>query len=299
MATFRLGGARSGKGELVHGDGGPRSEAGPVLQFDDRPEPLTTWLAGVWASRALLVALAQKDFRVRYKRASLGILWSIALPVMQSAVMVFIFSRVGHFGSGSQFNYAGYVLAGMVPWLYLSTCIATSTTSIVDASDLTDKVFFPRAVLPLVSPAANLVTLGISTLILLVALPIVGQPITFNFLYVVPAIALLCAFTAAIGLVLGAMYVYFRDIKFMVQAALLVWIYLTPIVYPPSALKGAAPWLDFNPLTGIVGLFQRAAVGAPVPTARALVVSVVVTAILCMVAVSAHRRHDRLFVDLL
>ena len=63
---------------------------------------------------------------------------------------------------------------------------------------------------------------------------------------------------------------YFRDVKFMVQAVLLVWLYVTPIVYPPSALGRAAPWLDFNPLTGIVGLFQRATVGAPVPTGRAL-----------------------------
>jgi len=84
-----------------------------------------------------------------------------------------------------------------------------------------------------------------------------------------------------------------------VQAVLLVWIYMTPIVYPPSALHHAGRFLDFNPLTGIVGLFQRAAVGAPVPSGRALLVSVVGTAVLGLVAVAAHRRHDRLFVDLL
>jgi ABC-type polysaccharide/polyol phosphate export permease len=84
-----------------------------------------------------------------------------------------------------------------------------------------------------------------------------------------------------------------------VQAVLLVWLYVTPIVYPPEALNGAGRWLDFNPLTGIVGLFQRAAVGAPVPSARALAVSIVTTLVLLVVAVVAHRRHDRLFVDLL
>jgi len=93
--------------------------------------------------------------------------------------------------------------------------------------------------------------------------------------------------------------VYFRDIKFMVQAVLLVWLYVTPIVYPPSALKGAGGWLDFNPLTGIVGVFQRAAVGAPVPSTRALVVSIVATVGLTVLAVAVHRRRDRLFIDLL
>lgn len=287
----------SGNGVAVHG-GGTRGDAGPVLRFDAHPERVGEWLQNVWGARALLVALAHKDFRVRYKRASLGILWSVALPVLQSAVMVFIFSRVGHFGN-SQFNYAGFVLAGMVPWLYLSTSLLNATTSIVDSSDLTDKVFFPRAILPLVTPAANLVTLGISTVLLLVALPVVGSSIRLRFLLVIPAIGLLCAFTAAMSLALGALYVYFRDVKFMVSAALMVWIYVTPIVYPPSALHHAGSLLDFNPLTGIVGLFQRAAVGASVPSARALLVSVFGTVVLGAVAVAAHRRHDRLFVDLL
>jgi ABC-type polysaccharide/polyol phosphate export permease len=169
----------------------------------------------------------------------------------------------------------------------------------VDAADLTDKVFFPRAVLPLVAPTANLFTLAISTVILVVALPIVGEPLDLRLLLLLPAVLLLCAFTAAVGLALGALYVYFRDVKFMVQALLLVWLYVTPIVYPPSALGSAAGWLDFNPLTGIVGLFQLAAVDAPVPSARALVVSVVFTVVITVVAIVAHRRHDRLFVDLL
>lgn len=275
------------------------ASSGPVLRLDERPEPLLEWLSNLWRSRSLLVALAQKDFRVRYKRASLGILWSVALPLFQSAVMVFIFSRVGHFGSGAHYNYSGYVLAGMVPWLYLSTSIASSTTSIVDASDLTDKVFFSRAVLPLVSPVANLVTLAISTAILLIALPIIGVALGPRILLVIPAAVMLSLFSSALGLVLGGLYVYFRDLRFMVQGVLLVWIYVTPIVYPPSALKGAGSLLDFNPLTGIVGLFQRAAVDAPVPSTRALVVSVIFTTVLAVAAVAGHNRHDRLFVDLL
>jgi ABC-type polysaccharide/polyol phosphate export permease len=213
--------------------------------------------------------------------------------------MVFVFSRVGGFGDGAGFSYAGFVLAGMVAWLYVSACVGPATTSIVDSTAITDKVFFPRAVLPLVGPVSNLVTLSISVLILLVALPIIGVGVSARFLLLVPAILLLFAFTASVGLALSALYVYFRDVKFMVQAVMLVWLYVTPIVYPPSALHGAARWLDFNPLTGIVGLFQRAAVDAPVPSARALVVSIVATTAVAAVAVIAHRRHDRLFVDLL
>ncbi len=271
----------------------------PVLSLDDRPVPLRQWLVGLWRFRGVLVALSRKDFQVRYKRATLGVLWSVALPLLQSIVMVFIFSRVGRFGSGHAFSYAGFVLAGMVPWVFVSTSLSASTTSIVDASGLTDKVWFPRAILALVPPCANLLLLVTATVILLAELPVVGVSPTTRLLLLLPAAALVVAFTAALGMVLAALYVYFRDLKFMVAAVVLVWLYITPIVYPASSLGSAGRWLDFNPLTGIVSLFQTAAVGSPAPSGRALVVSVATTAMLLVIAVSAHRRHDRLFVDLL
>jgi lipopolysaccharide transport system permease protein len=269
------------------------------FQLDNRPESLRQWSAAVWRYRGVLLALARKDFKIRYKRTMLGVIWAAAVPLLQSVVMVFIFSRVGRFGDGEGFSYAGYVLAGMVPWVYASTSILSAATSIVDGSGLTDKVWFPRAVLALVPSLANLVTLAISIAALLVALPIIGVSLDIRLLLLLPAVVLTIAFTAGVGLLLGAIDVYFRDVKFMVQAVLLVWMYATPIVYPPEALGSAARWLDFNPLTGIVGLYQRAAVGAPVPSTRALIVSIVVTIVLAAVAAVVHQRHDRLFVDLL
>jgi len=267
--------------------------------MDEHPVRLGEWVVGLWRFRGVLLALSRKDFQVRYKRAALGILWSVALPLLQSAVLVFVFSRVGGFGKGQSYSYGGFVLAGMVPWIYISTCVAASTTSIVDAAGLTDKVWFPRAILALVAPCSNLVILGVSILILFVELPIVGAGLGPRLLLLVPAAALAVAFSAALGMVLGALYVYFRDLKFMVQAAVLIWLYVTPVVYPLSALNGAGRWLRLNPLTGIVGLFQAAAVGSPLPSGLALGVSGSSTLILTCLAVAIHRHHDRLFVDLL
>jgi lipopolysaccharide transport system permease protein len=279
----------------TNGNGAARAKK-QVLRLDSRPEPFRRWFAAMWRHRGVLAELSKKDFRVRYKRASFGVIWAAAVPVLQAAVMAFVFSRVGKFGS-ENYSYAVYVLAGMAAWAYASIAITASSTSIVDAANLTDKVWFPRAILALVPAVSNLVTLGISVAVVIVALPLFGEPITPRLALLMPAVMLLVAFTASLGLVLGALDVYFRDIKFMVQAAVLVWFYVTPIVYPPTALGGANYWLPFNPLTGIVGLFQRAAVGAPVPTATALLASVVTTLVLLVAGVVLHRRHDRLFVD--
>lgn len=277
----------------------PTLQTGPVLSLDHRPVPLRPWIAGLWQFRGVLLALSRKDFQVRYKRASLGVIWSVALPLLQSVVMVFIFSRVGHFGVGHTYSYGGFVLAGMVPWVFVSTSIMASTTAIVDASSLTDKVWFPRAILALVPPCANLILLATSSVILLGELPVVGVSPSWRLLLLIPGSVLAVTFSAAVGMVLAAMYVYFRDLKFMVAAAVIVWLYLTPIVYPATSLAAAGRWLDFNPLTGIVGLFQTGAVGSPAPSGRALLVSAGATVVLTLVAVWLHRRHDRLFVDLL
>ncbi len=277
----------------------PAAGEGPVLRLDRHPDSLWAWMGGLWRFRGVLAALARKDFQVRYKRAALGILWSIAMPLVQSVAMVFVFSRVGGFGAGQDYSYAGYVLAGMVPWVYVSTSIGASTTAIVEGAGLTDKVWFPRAILALVPPCSNLVLLGASILILFVELPIVGAPLRPRLLLLVPAAALAVAFSAALGMVLGALYVYFRDLKFVVIASQLVWLYVTPVVYPLSVLGPAGRVLNLNPLTGIVGLFQTAAVGSPLPSNLALGVSVGTTLVLAVVAVAVHRHHDRLFVDLL
>ena len=96
----------------------------------------------------------------------------------------------------------------------------------------------------------------------------------------------------------SALHVYFRDMKFIVQAVLLVALYLTPIIYPADLLGRWSGWLDLNPATGVVALVHAAATGSALP-GRSLVVSVVATLALLVAGAEAHRRRDRLFVDLL
>ena len=115
----------------------------------------------------------------------------------------------------------------------------------------------------------------------------------------IPAVALLVAFSVGLSLVLGALDVYYRDVKFLVAAALMVWMYVSPVLYPQASVGRISGWLDFNPLTGVVVLFHMATVGSGGPWVRSVVVAVIATAALIAVGCEAQRRHDRLFVDLL
>jgi lipopolysaccharide transport system permease protein len=277
-------------------EGTPGVQATRVLELDANPSQRGAWFREIWAFREVISILARKDFQVKYKRASFGIVWAVLLPLIQAVVFVVIFSRVGRFNH-TPFNYSAYVLSGVLSWAYFSATAASASTAIVDGATLTDKVWFPRSVLVLVPPLSNLFSLCTSVILLLVAMPIVGAHYTWRLLLIPPAMLLLIAFSVGFGLVTSALYVYFRDVKFIVQAGLLVWFYVTPLVYPASSLHALGAYLVYNPMTGIIGLFQFAAAGPFGGMLHALIVSFCVTAVLLVVGLEANRRHDRLFVD--
>ena len=269
----------------------------PSIELGPGATGRAQWFREVWDHRAVLWILARKEFQVRYKRATLGVLWAVAVPILQGIVLTVVFSRF--VPVDGEVSYAAFVLSGVVAWGYFSPTIASAVTAIVDGADLTDKIWFPRALLPLVACLSSLVGLGISIAVLVVVTPLVGGSLQPRVLLLVPATLLLFGLTAALALVLAALQVYFRDVRFIVAAVLLVGLYCAPILYQRSAVGGLGPWLDLNPLTGVIAVFHLAIVGGDEPFGRALAVSVGTLLVLSIVAVEVHRRHDRLFVDLL
>ncbi len=270
----------------------------PVLELRPQATQRIPWLKEIWSFRGVIGILSRKDFQVRYKRASFGILWAVLIPLIQATVFVVIFSRVGHFDDLT-FNYAAYVLSGTLAWAYFNTAVTSGSTSIVDSNTMTDKVWFPRSVLVLVPVISNLFSLITSMILLLVVMPFVHAHYTWRVLLLVPAMIFLMIFVTAINLVTSALHVYFRDVKYIVIAGLLLAFYVTPIVYPASALHSIGPLFAYNPMTGIIGLFQLAAAGPFGPMLRSLLVSFTFTVALLLAGLEANRRHDRLFVDML
>jgi ABC-type polysaccharide/polyol phosphate export permease len=241
--------------------------------------------------------LARKDFQTRYKRASLGVIWAVAVPLLQASIMAVVFSHVVRTGRGP--NYAVHVMSGVIPFTYFSTVTQFAATSIVDGSNLTEKVWFPRVLLVIVPVLSNAIGLVVSLGAMLVAMPFLHGNFGVRILLIVPALLLLGTFTTALNMVLGALYVYYRDVKFLVQAALMVLMYLTPVLYPPSLLGHLRYVIYANPVTGVIMLFQAATGTAQASIIAPLLVSLGATVVLLIIGSEAQRRHDRLFVDLL
>lgn len=256
-------------------------------------------LANVWASRDLLVTLARKDFFVRYRRTAFGMLWAVGLPLVQAAVLAVVFTRIVRIETGG--NYGIYVFSGMLPWNFLSGTVTTGSTSIVDGSALATKIYFPRALLPLVILGANLYGFLPGIVILLLGAATIGEGLGADVILLVPATVLMVLFVAAITLLFAGLHVYFRDLRFVVQATILAWFYGTPVIYPLDEAVGTLRTiLLINPATGMVTLF-RAAVSDTGTSglAPALVSTVAWTVGLAILALILHGRRDRNFVDLL
>ena len=275
----------------------PRSPKAKGFSLSGPSTPLRELVRGVWESRSLLALLSRKEFFVRYRRASFGMVWAVVLPLLQAIVLAVVVSKFVRFDTPG--NFTLFVFAGTLAWSFFSQTISGGTTSIVDNADMSAKIYFPRAVFPLVVVGAGLYGLVISGVILIGFVVGAGELVPVRLLLLPCALAVLVSLSAAAALLLAALQVYFRDMKYLVQAALLPWFYLTPIFYPLDRIGGLRTLVEANPVTGAVELLRAATIGAEHGWTVSLLWTAVWTVALVVVAAAVHRRHDRIMSDLL
>ena len=258
-----------------------------------------TWgayVAEVWKTRGLVKMLARKDFSVKYRRATLGVLWALALPLLQAVILAVVLQRFVRFETPGP--YVVFAYAGTLVFSFFSSSLNEGTASIVGQRAMSTRVYFPRVVLPLAAVASSFMGTIPAVVVLAIMVVVYGEA-GAEMLLLVPACALALALVGALTSVLSAMHVYFRDVRYLVQAALVAWLYVTPVIYPLTAIGGLRPWIEANPLSGVVELFRAATVGADPTWGTAVIWSLGWTLVLTVVALELHRRRDRVFVDLL
>jgi ABC-type polysaccharide/polyol phosphate export permease len=266
--------------------------------------PVRRLVASMWRTRQVLFVLARKEFFARYRRASLGLLWALGLPLVQAVVLALVFTHVVHVGAavrdvhGGEFSYAVFVYSGIVGWSYFTGNMPAAATSVVDSAGLAGKIYFPRLMLPLLAVATGVYPLVISLFVLLAMTLVIQHGVGPEFLFVVPAAMLTIAITAGFGLALSALHVYFRDIRFLVQAVMSVLFYATPIIYSlANAPESVRPLLAISPMSGPIEIFRMATVGADPGWPTAVLAGTGWFVVLTALGLFLHSRFDRVFVD--
>lgn len=273
----------------------------PAEGFELRGEstPLSDLVRELWHKRRLIRLLARRDFHVRYRRPTFGLLWVVAVPVIHAAVLSAVFSIVVRVPTGGVPRPV-FMLTGLLPWMYFSSTLSAAVTSITGGSGLATKVYFPRAMLPLLIVRSNLYGYGPRVVIVLASLLIFGVGIKLSILMLVPATFLMVALAAAFALVLAALHVYFRDMSFIMQVITQAWFYASGVFFPVDIVPEGIlrTIVELNPATGMVYFFRASTVGSPLDLSL-LWSPLIWTFALIAVAAFLYRRFDRVFVDLL
>jgi len=214
-------------------------------------------LSDLWAYRELLWFLVWRDIKVRYKQAVLGVAWAVIQPVATVLIFTLFFGRLAKIPSDN-LPYPLFALAAMLPWNYFTGALTRGSQSLVGASHLISKVYFPRLTVPISAVLSGLVDYAITWVVLIVVMAFYGFYPSWDWLLVAPALTLLTLGLAlGLSLWLSALNVKYRDVSHVLPFMVQLWMFATPIVYPLSLVPEKYQWLvSLNPMTGVIESFR-------------------------------------------
>ncbi|MDK8262886.1 ABC transporter permease [Pseudomonas oryzihabitans] len=230
---------------------------------------MLSMLLSLWRYRGFVLSSIRNEFSTRFARSRLGGLWMIINPLAQVAIYALILSNVLATklpGINNSYAYALYLMAGMLGWSLFSEVINRCLTLFVDQGNLLKKMSFPRITLPVIVMGSSLLNYVLLFGALLVVFAFFGKFPDLLMLWLIPLTLAILALAVGIGLILGVLNVFVRDVGQVVPIVLQVWFWFTPIVYPaniiPEYLKG---FMGNNPLFPIITGYHDVLVYARAP----------------------------------
>jgi lipopolysaccharide transport system permease protein len=207
--------------------------------------------------RELLYQLTLRDLRLRYKQTVMGFAWAVFMPLLNTALFSVIFTRVAHLDTAVPYPVWAY--CGLAVWNFFASGVKFATNSLAGNMQLVTKVYFPREVLPVSAVLVSAVDFVVSCSVLAALMIWFGVKPGWALLFVPPLLLVQVIFTIAVSLVLSMANVFYRDVKYLVEALVTVWMFATSVVYPIERVGGRlGTVLALNPLTPLVDAYRSA-----------------------------------------
>jgi lipopolysaccharide transport system permease protein len=240
-----------------------------------------------------------RDIKIRYRQTILGAAWAVLQPLMGMLVFTFFFHRLAGVNGDPQVPYPVFAFAGLSVWTFFSNALSQSSNSLVANQSMVQKVYFPRIFIPLGAIGAMLLDLCLSLLMLGGLMLYYHVPLTTKAL-LLPLFALGALLSASgLGMMLSALNVSFRDVKYVVPFLVQMGIFVTPVIYPMRYIP--QKWMmlmGLNPMAGMVIGFRYSLLGSA-GSWQVMGLSFAVSVFLFVSGLYVFRRMERLFADVI
>lgn len=275
------------------------SEPTPLLEI----QPSSGWAAldlrEVWRYRDLLLVLAIRDIKLRYKQTALGVLWVILQPLLAAGIFTFVFGRVLKAPSDGV-PYFIFSFAGLLAYTAFSGTLTRASACIVTNAPLVSKVFFPRLILPLSTVLAALIDFSVGMALLLIVMACNGLAPGWGVLLMPIWLTLITALAVGLGLYTAALMVPYRDLQYVIPVLVQMVLYASPIAYPVSAVPASLRIaFNLNPLTGLLEAFRWSMLGRGSVDWSAVGYSSLFVVVAFVFGAFSFKRMERRFADVI
>jgi lipopolysaccharide transport system permease protein len=217
--------------------------------------------------RELLYQMTLRDLLLRYKQTVMGFGWAIFMPLVNTAVFSVIFTRVAPLET--PVPYPLFAFCGLWAWNFFAATLRFAVNSLTSNANLVSKVYFPREIFPFSAVLVGLVDFAVSSVVLVALMAWYRIPLHLEILWLPAVIAVHVAFTAGVALIISMANLFFRDVKYLFEVAITVWMFATSVVYPADRIGGTlGTVLRVNPMTAIIDAYRNVLLlDAPPPQA--------------------------------
>jgi lipopolysaccharide transport system permease protein len=258
-------------------------------------------LYSLWAYRGFIFGNVKREFQLKYRNSLLGAAWTVINPLAMIIVYTVIFSQIMRSKLPSidgTFAYSIYLCAGVLTWGLFAEMVSRAQNTFIENANLLKKLSFPRLCLPVIVVANALVNFfivfGLFTIFLLIS----GNFPGLVYLALFPVLAILVLFAIGLGISLGVLNVFFRDVGQFFGIFIQFWFWLTPIVYPIIILpESVRALMSYNPMATFINAFQGILVTGQWPDWQSLIPVSIIAVILCAFGMRLFRKHVGEMVD--
>ena len=258
-------------------------------------------IKAIWQYRGFIFSSVKREFQSKYSNSALGVVWTLIRPLTMILVYTLVFSQLMRTrvpGSDSPFAYSIFLCSGMLTWTFFAEIVGRAETMFLENANLIKKVSFPHLCLPIILVLNASVNFVIIFGLFLSFLVITGAFPGLLCLALVPLLIIQVLFSIGLGMSIGVLNVFFRDVGQLFAVVLQLWFWITPVVYPISILPTIVQkFVRLNPMTPLINGYQVVLANQQVPDWSSLMPAACVALLLCWFGWSLFRKHVGEMVD--